>query len=432
MTWQEAYKKLDPMEMLQGGDPRLYKDLFLADGFFRSVRDKLLLNKGGSFKLLLSGHTGCGKSTLLNYLADEDPVIKDNFFVVRLDIRDFVDPNEIDHIDLLLFIVLETVKAAHERGVKVDDGAAKRVVELANRLQGLVTEESMVENGRQAELSAEVGTGIPSVVSWLKASFSAKYRLETETRRKVRTFYRTRISELLGTIDQVLLLIRHNLGGKDLLLLVDGTDRPPVDKALELFYVNGQNLASPKCGIVYVLDTSLSCSTKYPAIRGRFSDEEFFPAVRVADPDGSEKPDKVEVLEKLMRLRVGEDIIPNALLHELCKLSGGVVRELVRLAREAVFQAQGRVDRTHVDLATIKIRNTYSLLGPHVRVLQAVLKDPMWCHRSTDDVLSLESVILDLLHLPAMFQYRNGQDKWHRPYPIFIPWLQRLAESAPS
>jgi hypothetical protein len=270
-TWQEAYKALDPMIPLMPGDPWLCRDLF--GDFLDTLREKLLLNCQSNRKLLLSGHVGCGKSTLLNVLAAEQDITQ-KFLVVRLSIKEFVDPNVIDHIDVLLALVLSTVEAARAAKVKFDTKMTKRIRTLALELAGIVERVKTKGTARKAKLEAEVGAGLPKMLSWLRAGFTANYQLQSELRNEVREFYRPRIGDLLDSIDTLFSSIKAGLKGRELLVLVDDTDKPrPPSKARELFYDYGEHLARPKTNIVYTVDTSVSCYREFAAIRAKFGDE---------------------------------------------------------------------------------------------------------------------------------------------------------------
>lgn len=129
---------------------------------------------------------------------------------------------------------------------------------------------------------------------------------------------------------------------------------------------------------------------------------------------------------------MNQELIDDHALDEAIAMSGGVVRELIRIMNEAIFNAQGKVHKDHVDHAVIDIRNSYNLFAHHVRILKEVRKNPDWFQTSaelsalTEETTKNESTFLELLHMPALFQYRNGEDKWYKPYPIFIPWLDKL------
>ncbi|HTW91961.1 MAG TPA: hypothetical protein VMH22_09655 [bacterium] len=416
---QKAYDALNPNQPLEHNDPRLVRALF--GDFFDSVRDRLLLGKSHRAKLLLSGHIGCGKSTLLN-VVECDEEIRRAFMVVRCSIKDFVEPNELDHIDLLLALALTAVDTAFQGGVKLDTAAAKKVRELYSELRGLVLRERQTDTSRKASLSAEAGVGIPKAIGWLSADFRSEYQIQGEYRDSVRKYFKPRLSDFINTINSLLDSITARLGCKELLILVDDSDKPMAETSRKLFYEYGSQLAQPKASIVYVVDTSVSCFRDFAAISNKLGGEEFFPGVIVQPVGDTPGTPKEQVLCQVLSERVSDAVIPEDCRLMLARLSGGVVRELLRLAQHAVFFGKGTVSRDSIERAAMKVFNSFNFSAADVAVLRAVLNDRDW-HPATDDE---EATFFSLLRQPAVFQYRNGDRKWHRPYPVFIPWLQKL------
>jgi hypothetical protein len=142
----------------------------------------------------------------------------------------------------------------------------------------------------------------------------------------------------------------------------------------------------------------------------------------VADPGGNDDNGKLATLCGLLHRRVTSRLLDDNQATELARLSGGVARELVRLAREAFFSARGRVTADDVKAAAVDVRNSSNLKAPDVSVLKKVLANPHWLPANTEE----DETFFSLLALPALFQYRNGVDKWYRPYPVFVPWLRLL------
>lgn len=428
MDWQEAYHNFDPMEPLKPGDPRLHQGLF--GDFLNTVINRLLLNRNKNQKLLLSGHLGCGKSTFLNLL-QEHQEIKDNFFTVKYSIKDILDPNDADHIDLLLSLTLQSAIAAQEGGISIDEVLSRKLEEHARELQGLIQRETekVKKKGREMGIGVKAGLNLTSLILWFKTDFFDRYKYETETRNSIRSHYKPRITDFINTIRDILDRIQASLENKSLLILIDDTDKIPTEQALKIFFDNGQYLATPPANIVFMVDTSVSCSSKYSAIRAKIGGEEFFPAIKVLERDASSSSiteSNRKILRELVLRRMRKELIEDNALQEAIKMSGGVVRELILILNEAIFNARGKVQKDHVNHSVIRIRNSYNLFGHHVRILKEVLKDPNWFHTNTVTE-ETTSTFLELLHMPALFQYRDGEDKWYRPYPIFIPWLEKLS-----
>lgn len=427
MDWKEAYHNFDPKEPLEVNDPRLTKELF--GEFLNRVATHISLNKDKNQKLLLSGHIGCGKSTFLNLLQESDQ-IKSEFFIVKYSIKDVLDYNDANYVDLLLSLTLQTFITAKEKGVKIDDKSKGKLIDLARELQGLIEIKVETVKGKKRQTGGEIKAGISlnALISWFKADLFSRFQIENETRESVREYYKPRMTDFLNKINDLLFNIRASLG-KSLLVLIDDTDKIPPDQALEIFLNNGQHLAKPASNIVFMVDTSISCSSKYSVIRTNIGEEEFFPAIKIIEKDGKSSAvtkANCKMLGELVLKRISMDLIEDKALKKAIRMSGGVVRELVRIINEAIFNAKGKVREDHVDHAVIKIRNSYNLYAPQIKILRAVLGSPNWFQIAEEDIKTMEPTLRELLYLPALFQYRNGEDKWYRPYPIFIEWLKEM------
>lgn len=424
-AWEEVYVKLDPAEPLPSTDPRLERGLYVG-GFFDTIRAKLRINKNKNFKLLLSGHTGCGKSTFLNMLED-DADIRQYFHTVKFSIKDVLDVNDLDHVDLLLAMAVQTLASLPDQ---LPDNLRSKAERLAQELQGEIKTEDEATDSRQASLGGEIEAGF-NILGFLKDKLFARFRYEHETRRKVRTHYTPRITEFIAQIDDILLSAQACLN-KPLLILVDDTDKLPPEKGFAVFFDNGHHFAGLHSAMLLVLDISLSNSAKYPAIRAKFNDSEFFPAVKVFERNGDIHSTEVEkyrtIIRKLVKKRIPARLINPEALEDAITLSGGVTRELVRLLNHAIFIAHGKIDCDAVRRAANKIANDYNLTGKHTHIMMAVLKNPDWL--ASNDSQVDEATRIELLHMPALFEYRNGENKWYRPYPVFDDYLKRIYPDA--
>jgi energy-coupling factor transporter ATP-binding protein EcfA2 len=427
--WVEIYQSLNPNEPLKPGDKGLFKELYIND-FSRSVKKKLLHNINSNYKLLLSGHNGCGKSTFLNILAEEQD-IKDKFQLIRYSVKDILDVNDIDHIDLLLSIVVQAINSLPDG--KLDKAAElkKQAEDFGKVLHGLVVTENEDVFLRQYGVDASGGIGARGgFLGFLQGGLFTKYKVEGDKRIKVREHFTKNITDFVSFINRVLLQVRSLLD-KEPLILIDDTDKIPPDIGLKVFFDNGHHLAKPDIKIVFVVDVSLSTSSKYSIIQSKLGEEEFFPAIKVLEKDGktSEATEKnVKTLKRLVWERIPKDYIsdvtPDDALEYVIRLSGGVVRELIRLLNHAIFNAEGKIEKDNVSYALYKIANVYNFYGQHTKIMKETLTNPDWYTEGIKP--EDEAVFLQLLHMPAIFQYRNGDMKWYRPYPIFIDWLKKL------
>ncbi|MFA5353476.1 MAG: P-loop NTPase fold protein [Thermodesulfovibrionales bacterium] len=422
-TWQEIYHRLDPTQPLEANDERLDRDLYLND-FFRSVRTQVLINKEKNYKLLFSGHNGCGKSTFLNLLAD-DKEIKADFHLVKYSIKEIVDPNLADYIDLLLSVAVQVINSLPEGWTETAGRLTEKATSLAQQLQGTIQRITVEDQTTEAKAGGGIESGV-ALLDFLKTKFFLKFQYEEKTREEVRRQYTTKITDFITLINDILTEAEVYLN-KKILILIDDTDKLPPEKGLKIFFDNGHHLASPRANILFVIDVSLSTSSQYRAISAKFNGEEFFPAVKIRERDSRETDRtkrNVAILQELVSKRVPPELIDGPVLKMAIDYSGGVVRELIRILQQAILNATGRIREDNIEYARLKIANSFNLYGRHTKILNSILNDPDWLAR--EEAKDDEPTVLELLYMPAIFQYRNGDEKWYRPNPILIKYLERL------
>lgn len=434
---EQSYLNFDQIRPLEPGRADAHFYVELGSRSVEELRFDLMREAGRNIKILFSGHQGCGKSTLLNYLT-ATPEIANAFLIVKYSIQDLLDPNDLDYIDILLSMALKAYEAAERANVGVSSNLRDRAQRLAKQLQGLIEEEETEEAGRSGHIGAEGSVGVPSWLEWISLKFFARYQLEFETRKKVREHFSPHLTDLIATLNTILREIRLHLGEKrQILLLIDDTDKIPLAKSLEVFGENGLHLAKPECCVVYVVDMALVCSGRFRAIVKTIGKEVILPNLRLTDVDGQrdDAADKDRaLLRKVVRSRMvhPEDIEPEA-LDDAISMSGGVMRELMSLMAKSVRNAcllkKPRVTRDEVARAVISTRNEYTLYADHVEVLKKVLHDPYWYPET--GVEDPQSPFLELLHTLALLEYRNGEDKWRQPHPVLRKLLERSRVEQP-
>lgn len=427
MRWQDIYKTLNPMEPLEPDDPRLTIQIFR--NYLSDVADLVVLGKSQQQKILFSGNIGCGKSTFLNLLADNEKMGRE-FLVVKYSLQDIVDPSDASHIDILLSMVLQTfAQIVQKKKIKIEEKLFQQVRTLAQTISGLIEKEKESTQKQDLGADASISASLPKFLHWLQAGVSARYQVERETREIIREYFRPRMTEFLNAINDILDRIHASLLGLGILILIDDADKIPPEQAMKIFFENGQNFRLIHANILFVVDTSISCSPQYTIIINKIGKEEFFPALKLAEKDGKASPlcqNNFALLKELAFKRIPPELIDDQALAQAIELSGGVVREFIRILQEAIFAAKGKIYAHHVHAAAINIRNKYNLYGQHTRLMKKILDNPIWIQETQEDISPYVEIIRLLLWMPAIFQYRNGEDKWYRPYPVFIEWLNTL------
>ena len=427
---EQAYLNFDQIRPIEpnGEDAKFHVELN-ATSVKRLFLD-LKLHARHDLKILFSGHKGCGKSTQLNYLAAA-PKIKADFLVVKYSIQDLLNPDDLDHIDLLVSMALKAYEAAQDAGISASARLQEKIQDLAEQLHGLIKRTTATDSGRSGKTGGEGKVGLPSVLKFIKAEFFARYQLEFSTRDEVRKHYRPRLNELIDALNAILDEIRLSLSErKNILILIDDTDKAPLDKSLLVFEQNGLHLAKPKCCVIYVIDMALVCSGRFRATVNVVGKETILPNLRLTNVAGEvdeEAKANRKLLEQIAYSRMDSSLIDQEALSQVITMSGGVMREFMALMAKSLsttlIEQRPRVIREDVERAVIDTRNGFSLRADHIKILQEVLGDPRWY--PGDRVEDAQSPFLELLHTLALLEYRNGEEKWRQPHPILKKLLER-------
>ncbi|NOT53989.1 MAG: hypothetical protein HOP18_05230 [Deltaproteobacteria bacterium] len=433
---EQSYLNFDQIRPIEpdGADAKFHIDVN-AKSVKRLFLD-LRLQARQNLKILFSGHKGCGKSTQLNYLAAA-PEINEDFLVVKYSIQDLLNPDDLDHIDLLVSMALKAYEAAYKAGLPASKQLQKKVQELADQLHGLIERTTTTASGRKGESGVAGEVGVPSILDFITFRFFARYQLEFSTRDEVRKHYRPRLNELVDTLNAILDEIRLSLAGrKNILIVVDDTDKSPLDKSLYVFEQNGMHLAKPKCFVIYVIDMALVCTGRFRATEAAIGKATILPNLRLTNVAGGvdeEAKANRTLLTRIAHSRMDATLIDEDALNEVITMSGGVMREFMALMAKSIsttlIEERPRVTRADVDRAVIDTRNGFSLGANHIKILKEVLRDPRWDPDSL--VEDARSPFLDLLHTLALLEYRNGEDRWRQPHPIVKKLVERLRVEQP-
>jgi len=316
----------------------------------------------------------------------------------------------------------------------LDRATLKGIEDLYKELKGLLNVELSHEEGRDGAMEAEGGVSIPSIIHWLKARFQANYRMSIETRKRVREIYEPKMDLLIEQINATLTSIETRIGSdRRLLFLVHDTDKPRIDKAINLFESQGYQLSQLRAMALFVIDKAVACSGHFSAITTRLGAARAFPAYKIEEASGGQSEITIRnrvLLTELVKLRLPEECISPEALTRIVELGGGHFRETLRIAREAVLKAlireSPKVDRTDVDYAAIQRANEFNPTQQQWEILKSVLNDPYWRPPDAKEMYeSPESPVLQLLNGVAIMEYTNAEDKWLRPHPILTERIKR-------
>ena len=370
-------------------------------------------------KLIFTGHRGCGKSTLLGQLATQ--MWEKGWFVVGFSIADMVEMSDVNHINILYSIALRLMERAMKEKVPISKSTQEA-------LMGWFTQSKSQVYTRQLEEQMSIGANLFDF-------FTGKLQTEKAFREEIKETYKNSVSDLAKQID----LIAGAVQGatqKQVLVIIDDLDKLDLPVVRSIFQENINSLYLPNIQVVFTIPIAVIRETKLVATMRTRSQIVQLPVTKFFHKGEARKPDaepiegSVEMLQAILEKRIPDALIEPEMKREMVMLSGGVLREMVRLGQECCRECMVTLDmepeRTEVkiDAAILKeaaknLRNQFArTLGSNLlRLLVQTYED-----FSPPDANSEE--FLELLHGLYVLEYENDE-LWYDLHPLIVDLLRR-------
>ncbi|MBD2439905.1 P-loop NTPase fold protein [Nostoc sp. FACHB-110] len=382
---------------------------------------------------LFTGHIGCGKSTELLRLQAE--LEKDNFHVVYFESSEDLVTTDVDIADVMLAIAR-----------RVSQSLDKITLEEPKKLKELL-------QGAWKVLNAEVTAAelkVPGVgdlgfsqenekfsLAFGIGKITARTKSDPSLREKLNQFLAPQKLTLLQAINQELLADAiaklKQQGKKGLTVIVDNLDR--IDNRVKawgrpqqeyLFVDQGEFLTKLNCHIVYTMPLSLKFSNDYGMLTQRFpEDPKVLPMVPVQFPDGSIHASGMALMQQMVLARAFPEIAPAerlknitaifddaTTLEHLCRMSGGHVRDLLRLLN-SLIQKQREFPLRRETLETVIRERRNEIMMPISPQEWQLLRRVKETKKVSDD-----EGYQKLIRSRFVFEYRSGGESWFEVNPI--------------
>lgn len=385
---------------------------------------------------LFTGHIGCGKSTELLRLKLELEL--ENFHVVYFESSQDLEMADVDIADFLLAI------ARHVSQSLIDINL-NEPIKLKELLQNAWRILNTEVTGAKTKLPGvgDIGFSIE------KEKFSLSLGIgEITTRTKNDAILRERLNQYLAPQKNKLVEAINNellepaiaklkqLGKNGLVVIVDNLDR--IDSSPKpwgrpqqeyLFIDQSECLTKLNCHLVYTMPLALKFSNDYNNLTQRFpEDPKVLPMVPVHLQDGSDYAAGMVLLRQMVLARafpeldererlnkITEIFDSQTSLDRLCQVSGGHVRDLLRLLNNWIqrerklplrWESLEALIRFRRNEMRMQISNDEWKLLRHVRKRKKVGGDKDY---------------QALVHSRLVFEYRNNYgESWFDVNPILI------------
>ena len=364
----QIYNAFDPFQPLDAEkDQDLYVDFQKARGDAKIERDlgrKIERSQERSLVQLYAGHRGTGKSTELLRLKKYLEERKCHVVYFAADEGD-IDPEDAQYMDILIACtrhLLENLKQADRRIF---------LPWLEARWQDL-TDLALTEIKLDA-VKVDVD------ISAMFAKLSTSIRAIPSERQKIRDKLNAHTVTLLEILQKFIADAKKKLsdGKERLVVIVDNLDRVvPIRRAdgrtnhEEIFIDRAEQLRGLGCHVIYTIPISIAYSRANDLANLYDHEPSVLPITSINTPDGKPYEEGRKELQDLIAKRVHRhapkaklfpDVFESeAVLLRLCAMSGGHIRDLLRLVRTAFdYIDELPLTKEAVDLAITGTRDTY-------------------------------------------------------------------------
>jgi len=310
---------------------------------------------------LFTGHIGCGKSTELLKLKAE--IEAQGFHVVYFESSDDLEMTDVDIADVLLAIARRVSQSLDKIILDEPPNQFNQLLEGAWKVLNYDVSEVKIKVPGVIDLKANA-TSVSLALGI--GEITAKAKSDPVLREKLNQYLGPQKTQLLAAINQELIdpaiAKLKQVGKKGLLVIVDNLDR--IDNRVKswgrpqqeyLFVDQGEFLTKLNCHLVYTMPLSLKFSNDYGMLTQRFpEDPKVLPMVPLQWSDGKVHQEGMLLMRQMVLARAFPELPPQERLTKiyeifdspdsldrLCILSGGHIRDILRLLNSWIQEEMG-------------------------------------------------------------------------------------------
>lgn len=417
--FQQAYKDLDLFPLVEPQDIERFRVDYGLHVMVRLKREIEASVKNGKF--IFAGHRGCGKSTLLKRLAID---MQPNHSVVFFSIADLIEMSGITHVNILYAIAIKLLSQATKQRIPVAE-------DIQQSLLGWNSTER-TQTSSQAT-TGELGLGLDNILNM----FTAKLQQEKSFRDELEKTFEKRISDLVGKCDRLAAAIQIATK-KPVLVIIDDLDKLDLPLVEDIYRNNIKSLFSPQFRVVFTIPVS---AVQEPQVMGALNSEgvvrphlfpvaKFFAKADRHNPEVEAIAKTFDVFLKVLSKRLPKNLVKPQTARQMVLKSGGVMRELVRIARECCTECMVQLEidsdsdsvKINDEILTAALRN---LRHDFARQIGSDLYDLLvGVYKTAETPDASSDGFVKLLHGLMVLEYENDA-LWYDVHPIVVDLLKQ-------
>lgn len=372
----------------------------------------------GSGKIIFSGHRGCGKSTLLAEFCRQ---MDDRYFTVFFSISDLIEMSDVNHINILFAIAVQLMDAAEKQQIPIK----KSTKESFYNWFATKTKTKIDEVGA----SGSVGFDLFKMIQ-------GKLKADATIREEIKQEFIRKVSDLVATINEIAAVVEDG-AKKPIMVVIDDLDKLDLGVVRQIYQEHIKALFLPNFRMILTTPISALRDVSLAATVETETNDQivFMPVTKLFKRGESRNPDAIPMMEPAARLkeilakRLGSELIEPEILDRLVAYSGGVLRELIRIANECCRiclrlvrrnpEAEVKINAEVFEEAINKLRIDFDTrLGTtDYEMLMATYSD----FKPADPKAKQ---FLELLHGLYVLEYRNAV-LWYDIHPIVLELLKQ-------
>lgn len=367
-----------------------------------------------AMKILFMGHRGSGKSTELFLLKQE---IEDQFEVINFFIEEEVDVDSMTYTDFIFAIMSQIVKYVEKKTLL--HGILSEDIEA---LYKYWYEEKVFETVES--ISGELETGFEAKLSFLKriaVHGSGILRTGNETKLTIRRTMEPKIGYLIQLMNQIITKINERSAKNGLVFIIEDLDKISINVANEIFIKYRKVIFSIKTRMVLSFPIYMAYDAQYNMIKEDVDMCQMLSIIKVRDRNRSEFSEGINTLVEIVTKRANINLFSEKALHFMILKSGGAIRDLFQMIRDAAFEALV-AERTQIGLedaktAYKKLKSEYERLIRNevdVEKLISIYEEPR--------PLTTDDTVMSLLLRGLILEY-NGE-RWCGIHPAVEDFLR--------
>lgn len=445
ITPLDFYRATNPAKTLkldQFPDANYYVDFSSVRGsaIISELKDRILWTEENVFTChLFTGHIGCGKSTELLRLKKE--LENEQYHVIYFEADEDLDLANVEVSDILLAIARRTAQEFEDLN-QTTQTTFQGLINNAKKL--LLSEIKLNAKGEipgvgKFNLGVDFEENLEAGLSTILGELKLQTRNNTDLGDRLRKYLEPKTEGLLEVLNKSLFepisKVLKSQEKQGLVIIMDNLDKliniERSNGKLQsnyLFVDRGNDLSRLCCHVIYTMPLALRYSDDYPIIEQKFKTTPIvLPMIPVKTRTGDEYPEGIRLLQQMVlarafpelkqRERLGkikELFADREYLNELCRISGGHVRNLLLLLNSWIIKEKKfplSVEGLETAILNQITEKTSQITKDEWALLQQV-------HQEKE--LAGDYDYSKLIRTLSVYEYRDHQGAWYEANPILI------------